>query len=149
MKPYLTLGEEIESVQRYLESELAENDGKLTREFFLDPEVDTDTVIPRNLVQVFVENALRNRITNGNSETNIHISINRSELGILVMVADSGLRSGTGSLSGTEQSEGLKILNSYLPVFNRQQKVSISYKILNLGHENGSPGSRVIITIKS
>ena len=149
MKPYLTLREEIESVQQYLDRESAESDRKLTREFFLDPEVDTDTVIPRNLLQVFVENSLRNGLSNGNSETNIQISINRSDPGILVMVADSGPRKGSVSPFGTEQSEGLKILNSYLPVFNRQQQVTISYKMLNLNHENGSPGSRVIITIKN
>jgi LytS/YehU family sensor histidine kinase len=148
MKPYLTLQEEIESVRRYLDRESAAHQGKLNHEFFLDPEVDSTTVIPRKLLQVFVENALRNGITGEYSEATIQISVNQSTLGILIMVADYGLRRGPGSAADLSQSEGMKILNSYLPLFNRQKRVSISYKILNLKQENGTPGARVLITLK-
>jgi LytS/YehU family sensor histidine kinase len=147
MTPYLTLEEEIDSVRRYLDREIDTHPRKLTREFYLDPAVDTKTVIPRQLLQVFVENALRNGISSEHSEASIHISINQSTLGILIMVADAGLRNGRAS-ADQPQSEGLKILNSYLPLFNRQHQVSINYKVLNLSQENGSPGTRVLITIK-
>jgi LytS/YehU family sensor histidine kinase len=149
MKPYLTLKDEIESVQRYLEQESVQQDGKLNMEFYLDPEVDTSTIIPRKLLQVFVENALRNGVTQENSEGTIDISINKSNLGILIMVADSGFRFTNGSQVDHHQSEGLKILSSYLPAFSRQHQVSIDYDILNLTQENGSPGARVLITIKN
>jgi LytS/YehU family sensor histidine kinase len=145
MTPYLTIEEEIDSVRRYLHRESTGQPRKLTSEIYLDPSVDKSMVIPRKLVQVFVENALRDGISSEDSDATIHISINQSTLGILIMVADAGLRDGGFDQS---QSEGLKILNSYLPVFSRQYQVSINYKILHLNQENGSPGGRVLITIK-
>ena len=148
MKPYLTLQEEIESVCSYLDRESNSQHGKLNHELFLDPEVDSTTVIPRKLLQVFVENALRNGIAGEYSEATIQISVNQSTLGILIMVADYGLRKEHGSAADQSQSEGMKLLNSYLPLFNRQHRISISYKILNLKQENGTPGARVMITLK-
>ena len=35
MKPYLTLGEEIDTVQQYLDHEISECEGRLNREFLL------------------------------------------------------------------------------------------------------------------
>lgn len=149
MRSYHTLEEEIDAVQRYLEGESVITQGKITREFYLDPEVDTETIVPSSLLQVFVENSLRQAIAHDHNEAVLHISINRSKLGTLIMVADSGFRNRNGHQVEHTQSEGIKMLNSYLPIFNRQQRVSVSYKMLSLNSENGSPGARVLITIKS
>jgi LytS/YehU family sensor histidine kinase len=148
MKSFHTLEEEINSVQRYLEGEPVIAQGKITREFYLDPEVDTETIVPSSLVQVFVENSLRQAVAHDHNDAVLHISINRSNMGILIMVADSGFRNNNGHQVENSHSEGIKLLNSYLPIFNRQQRVSVSYKMLNLNSENGSPGARVLITIK-
>jgi LytS/YehU family sensor histidine kinase len=149
MRSYHTLEEEIDAVQRYLEGESVITQGKITREFYLDPEVDTETIVPSSLLQVFVENSLRQAIAHDQNEAVLHISINRSKLGTLIMVADSGFRNRNGHHVEQTQSEGIKMLNSYLPIFNRQHRVSVSYKMLSLNSENGSPGARVLITIKS
>ena len=69
-------------------------------------------------------------------------------MGVLIMVADSGMAPGNGTPVDYCQSEGLKFLNSYLPVFNRQYGVSISFKVLQLTSENGTPGARAMITIR-
>jgi len=148
MKSYHTLEEEIDMVQRYLEHEPGLPQGEITREFYLDPEVDTGTIVPRKLLQVFIEDSLRNAIVSDHTDAVLHISINRSNMGILIMVADLGLRNGDGVQVNQSCSEGIKLLNSYLPLFNRQHQVSISYKMLNLSTENGTPGVRVLITIK-
>lgn len=149
MKPYLTLREEIDAVQRYLDNEMPGCEGKLYRDFFLDPEVDTGILVPRSLLQVFAEIALRDSIHQEDCSGTLSISINKSSLGILVMIADTGLRINDGKTIEQPQSEGLKILSSYLPLFNRQHDATVSYKILNLTRENGSPGARVLITIKN
>jgi LytS/YehU family sensor histidine kinase len=148
MKPYLTLREEIDEAQHFLDNEFPLCEGKLVREFYLDPEVDTGIIVPRSLLKVFIEIALRDIISQEDCSGTLSISINRSSLGILIMLADTGLRTHNGDRIDHPQSEGLKLLNSYLPLFNRQYNASISYRILNLTHENGSPGARVLITIK-
>ncbi len=143
-----TLKEELSSVTRYLDQELPPLNGKVKQEFFLDPEVDGQTLIPRNLMRVFVEDALRNNLLDDLPEATLSISLHRTSLGILIMIADSGFRNGNGIATDHHESEGLKILSSYLPVFNRTNKVDVSYKVLNLTSENGSPGTRVMITIR-
>ncbi len=149
MKPYLALGEEIDAVQRYLDHEIPGCEGQLNREFYLDPEVDTGVIVPRSLIKVFAEIALRDSISRENCSGTLSISINKSSLGILIMVADTRLRTHNGKAIDHPRSEGLKILSSYLPLFNRQHHMAVTYRILNLTHENGSPGARVLITIKS
>jgi LytS/YehU family sensor histidine kinase len=143
-----TLKEELSAVSRYLDQELLQLNGKVKREFYLDPEVDGQTPIPRNLMRVFVEDALRNDLLDELPDATLSISLHRTSLGILIMIADSGFRSDNGLSTHQQQSEGLKILSSYLPVFNRTNKVDVSYKVLNLTSENGSPGTRVMITIR-
>lgn len=143
-----TLKEELSAVSMYLDQELLPLNGKVNREFYLDPEVDEQTPIPRNLIQVFVENALRNDLLHEKPEATLSISLHKTSIGILIMVADSGFRNGNSVPTGHPQSEGLRILSSTLPVFNRTHHVDVSYKILNLTSENGSPGTRVMITIK-
>lgn len=148
MSSTLTLREEIKSVRQYLDREILPLNGKVKNEFYMDPEVDEGISIPRNLIRVFVEEAIRNGMQSEHPDANISISLQKSTLGILIMVADSGFRSVTGDARGHYQSEGLRILSSYLPVFNRKNRISISYKVLTLTSDNGSPGNRVLITIK-
>lgn len=149
MSSTFTLREEISSVRQYLNREMLPLNGKVKNEFYMDPEVDEGIPIPRNLIRVFVEDVIRNGIQNEHPEATISISLQKSTLGILIMIADSGFRNGNGDSIGQHQSEGLRILSSYLPVFNRKHHVSISYKVLKLTSENGSPGNRVMITIKN
>ena len=148
MKPVLTLREEITSVQQYLESEAHSLNGKLTRDFYVDPEVNDQITVPRNLIRVFVENTIRNGLKGEMNGGVLSISVHKSAMGVLIMVADSGMAPGNGTPVDYCQSEGLKFLNSYLPVFNRQYGVSISFKVLQLTSENGTPGARAMITIR-
>lgn len=151
MSSTFTLREEISSVRHYLNREMLPLNGKVKNEFYMDPEVDEGIPIPRNLIRVFVEDVIRNGMQNEHPDGTISISLQKSTLGILIMIADSGFRNGNGKGDSTRQhqSEGLRILSSYLPVFNRKHRVSISYKVLKLTSENGSPGNRVMITIKN
>lgn len=148
MSSTLTLREELLSVNQYLDLEMIPLNGKVKREFYMDPEVDETIPIPRNLIRVFVEDVMRNGMQTEHPEATLSISLQKSTLGTLIMVADSGFRNGNGVSTGHQQSEGLRILSSYLPVFNRKHRVSISYKVLKLTSDNGSPGNRVMITIK-
>jgi len=150
IKPYASLEEEIDHVRRFLNNEEFRFDGRFTSSFYLDPEVDTSVVIPKRLIHVFVANAFSNGLFNNAGPAHIDLSIHRSGIGILIMVADNG----EGQLveAGTEPSrnEELQLLDSYLPLFNRQQDVSVSYDIVDLAHcEPGETGNRVLITIKN
>jgi LytS/YehU family sensor histidine kinase len=143
-----TLKEELSAVSLYLDRELQPLNGKVKREFYLDPNVDEHTPIPKNLIRIFVENALREGIRNEHPEATLSISLHKTAIGILIMVADSGFTSGNGISSDHRLSESMRILSSYLPVFNRTYHTDVTYQVLNLTSENGSPGTRVMITIK-
>ena len=148
MKPVLTLREEITSVQQYIENETLSLNGKVTRELYVDPEVDDRITIPRNLIRVFVEETIRNGLRDEMDDAVLSISVHKSAMGVLIMVADSGMTPENGTREEYSRSGGLKFLKSYLPVFNRQYGVSISFKVLHLTSENGTQGARAMITIR-
>ncbi|MCK4751259.1 MAG: hypothetical protein KAT15_29575 [Bacteroidales bacterium] len=52
-------------------------------------------------------------------------------------------------MKSTSRYEEVRLLDSYLPLFNQQQDLSVSFDIVNLAHcEPGETGTRVLITLK-
>lgn len=88
---YKTLEEEIVCVRQYMHLESARHKGKLSSEFYQDPGVDTDIIIPDMLIYNFVENAIKHGIFHKEEGGNINISVNKTSIGVLIMVADDGV----------------------------------------------------------
>ena len=148
VKTYNTLEAEIESVIKFLQNEEFRYNGILSWECSLDPEVDTSVTIPNLLIQTFVENAIKYGIFQNPLGGKVDVSINKSNIGVLIMISDNGIESPDSSEVRKHQKERLKILDSYLLLFNQKHPCLVSYKILNRSsYEIDRTGTRVLITL--
>ncbi|MEZ5072781.1 MAG: histidine kinase [Bacteroidales bacterium] len=126
-----TLGEEIDFVKSYLQIETNRFDNKFTWSVRLDEEVDMAVVIPKMLIQIFVENAIKHGIFHLDAGGEIEIGIHRTGPGILILVTDNGVGFEKAFELEGRKGKGLEILNNYLQLFNKHHEVTISCKILN------------------
>ena len=79
----------------------------------------------------------------------IDISINNSSIGLLIMVTDDGVGMSKAFKIEKRRGDGLRILDNYMMLFNRQHKHSVSYKIIDCTNlETDQTGTRILITIK-
>ena len=148
-EPYKTLGEEIEFVKQYLHIESYRFSGKLSWAFQQDPTVNLELIVPKMLIHIFVENAIKHGIFHNPEGGKIDISINNSSIGLLIMVTDDGIGMSKAFKIEKRRGDGLRILDNYLMLFNRQHKHSVSYKIIDCTNlETDQTGTRVLITIK-
>jgi hypothetical protein len=147
-EPFKTLGEEIEFVKQYLKIESYRFNGRLKWEMKVHPNVDTAIIVPKMLIHIFVENALKHGIFHNAKGGCVEILVHPTSLGMLIMITDDGIGMVKASEINREKGNGLRILNGYLQLFNRQQKHTISYQLLDRGSpETGVSGTRVLISI--
>ena len=148
-EPYKTLAEEIEFVKQYLHIESYRFNGKLSWDFQQDPTVNVDLIVPKMLIHIFVENAIIHGIFHNPEGGKIDISINTSSIGLLIMIADDGVGMSKAFEIEKRRGDGLRILDNYLVLFNRQHKHSVSYNIVDCTNlKAGQTSTRVLITIK-
>jgi len=144
-----TLKAEIESVKKYLQNEEFRYNGKLSWECSIDSEVDTSISIPNLLIHTFVEIAIKYGIFQNPDGGKVDVSINKSSIGVLIMISDNGIESKDSPVVINHQKERLKLLDSYLLLFNQKQPCRISYKILDRStFETDRTGTRVLITLR-
>lgn len=144
--PYKTLGEEISFVEEYLEIEEYRFDGKLNWNMKIDPEADISIPVPKMLIHIFVENAIKHGIFHLNKIGKISIVVKALKSGIEIVVEDNGI--GFNEVSSPENSDGkgFMILNNYLDIYNSTMKRKIEYSIKN-SEMLKDDGTKVIIRI--
>ncbi len=90
---------EVEMVKSYLEIEKIRFGARLTYSIQLDPETE-EVLIPRNILQPLVENAIKHGISKIEDEGEIKLAIQKSIKGIIIKVYDNGLVFPDGLVSG-------------------------------------------------
>lgn len=90
---------EVEMVRSYLEIEKIRFGTRLTYSIQLDPETEV-VLIPRNILQPLVENAIKHGISKIEGEGKIKLSIQKSNKGIIIKVFDNGPAFPDGLVSG-------------------------------------------------
>lgn len=147
-EPYKTLGEEVDFVRQYLRIESYRFGDKLSWNVELNPEVDKSIIIPKMLIHLFVENAVKHGIFHQPMGGEIEVLLANSNDGIDITVTDNGVGMQKSSEIVQKRGEGLNILNNYLFIFNKKQKHSVSYKIQDRNRlDENQSGTKVHIHI--
>lgn len=145
---YKTLGEEIDFVKEYLEIEKYRFEEKLNWELSIDPSVDMRVEVPKMLIHIFVENAIKHGIFHMTRSGNIDIKILNNNSHLEIFITDDGVGMSKAFEIEQHKGKGLMILNNYLELFNVKQKSNISYKIKDRSKINKEiKGTEVIIKI--
>jgi len=105
-EPKVTLKEEIDFLQKYLDIEQTRFQDRLTVSVTVDPE-GLDGEVPRMILQPLVENAIKHGIAGRNGGNQIHISAGREGDRLWMQVRDNGVGLQVGTLKALRTGVGL------------------------------------------
>lgn len=143
-----SLGEEIEFTRRYLELESVRFESKLSFSFNISSNVDLEMKVPKMLLHLFVENAIKHGIFHKSSQGHISVTATREQNETVITITDDGIgRKSALSISG-DKGKGLQILNEYLDLFRKNYQREIIYTLEDLYDRAEHPGTKVTIRIR-
>ena len=147
--PYKTLGQEIDFVQDYLEVEKLRFGNKLHYRIHVDKSVDLSAKIPKMLIQIFVENAIKHGLFHKKEAGMLSIDVHDSAEGIEIIITDNGIGRQQAQLHNNgKKGKGIIILQNYLRLFKEQFNREIIFEITDNLQNNRPMGTRVFIQIK-
>ncbi|MDT8394689.1 MAG: histidine kinase [Bacteroidales bacterium] len=144
----VSLQEEFSFVKQYLELEHFRYSDKFTFSIDTGPGTNQDTPLPRMLIQLFVENAIKHGIMNRQGRGHIRISTEQLSDSLLITIEDDGIGRQAAEKLVNGHGKGLKIVDEMISLFEKIQGVKISYSISDLDKTTTPPeGTRVLIEI--
>jgi LytS/YehU family sensor histidine kinase len=151
-KPFISVSDEIELLELYLQTEALRFNNKFNFSFELKNGLDPDEyVIPTMILQPLVENAIRHGISNKKEgKRHIKISFWKENESLLCSVEDNGVgRAASCQISKNtkmHESKALSITEHRLQLLEKNNCVSASFEIQDLIDESQKPiGTKVIL----
>jgi LytS/YehU family sensor histidine kinase len=148
------------SIQRSIDDELAFcNDylllekmrfnDKFNFKISVPDDVNRSILIPKLIIQLHVENAIKHGLMPLNSGGLLMISLKNSEQGLSVEITDNGIgRVKAGNQVKTSTGKGLAIMNELYTIYNKYYNEKVSSEIVDLYDNNDQPaGTKVVISI--
>ena len=146
---YLSIEEEITTLELYLSLESLRCKNKFRYEFRVDPDIDIfNTEIPTNLIQPFIENAIwHGLIPLKNKKGKLVVSFNREGHNMLISIEDNGIGRALAQelkqkTKGGHISKGMDIVSERIEVLNmrneQKSKMEIHDKKDSIGNITGT-----------
>jgi len=143
---YRTIEDELEFVNTYLEIEKFRFKEKFNYKIFVDKSIDIQTNIPKMIIQTHVENAIKHGLMHKEKGGELKISINQAVDEILITIEDNGIgRVKAAELSQYSTGMGIKIINSYIELFNKYNSEKMSQQIVDLHDYKNNPNGTIVI----
>lgn len=149
-KPYIPVSQEIEFLEKYLETEAMRFEKKFSFSFEVDPALDPDeTLIPTMLLQPFVENAIWHGFSGMKGEGLIQVRFKKEDRRLHCTVEDNGVGRGAAQATGiVHESKALSITQRRLELLEKKTGAPTSYEIIDLLDETGRPcGTKVELSL--
>jgi len=145
-----TLEEELEFVKNYLSLEKERIEGKMDFSISIDSAVNRYLPVPKMLLQIFAENAVKHGIRDKTENALIAISASQDENKLVITITDNGIgREEAKQKSENTTGQGFKILDKIIDHYKALNHQTISYRLLDLHNDRNQPaGTRVIIKIE-
>jgi len=142
----ITLKEEVEFVNSYLELQNFRMDGDLNIEWDIDPGMDLNSLVPGMIIHIPVENSIKHGLSAKTGKKALKISINPDNEFIIITIIDNGVGYNNRASHSKGTGTGLKILSTTIGLLNQTNLNKMSYEIHNLDHE-GNTGTKVTVKI--
>ena len=147
-QPHKSLGDELDFVHDYLEVEKSRFGEKLSYTIKIDQDIDLKLKIPKMLIQLFVENAIKHGIFHSKNVGHIEISVKRQKQNIEIIITDNGVgRKKTFKINDGKVGNGMIILENYLRLFKEHYNRIITFNVTDLYHDREDCGTKVVINI--
>jgi len=144
----ISLKQEIEMLQNYIELERAGKENSFGASFSIDPEMETEFIeIPPMLLQPFVENAIKHGLRDLNYQGKLSLQFVEKDNYIEVEILDNG-KGLSGNQDGQHKSKALEIFRQRKKVIERKCKKELTFEFQNLfDHDKTKHGVRVFLQI--
>ncbi|MGB0879725.1 MAG: histidine kinase [Polaribacter sp.] len=144
---FITLKDELETLNTYIELEQLRFTQKFDYKLNLDSLIDLKTTLfPSNLLQPIVENAIRHGLLNKEEKGTLSMSIKKISDTLLIKISDNGVgRSKTKNTKKT--SKGLSLTQKRLQVLSKMKGKKATIEIEDLVSNNKPTGTTVTIIV--
>ena len=144
-----TLKEEVEFVRSYLDLMKDRVVSGFEYSVNLDPAVNLSTPVPKMILQIYVENAIKHGIRHLESGGEIKISASRHEETLQLVIEDNGVGRKIASSKGSDGTGmGSGIMDQYYDLYFKVTNVKVVAEVVDLTHPDGQPsGTKVVINI--
>lgn len=141
---FIPLKEELDFVKSYLDLEVFRNNHKFNYQFNMQKELNENMIIPKMLVHIFVENAIKHGVMHLDSDGIIKIGVSRKNGSYNINIEDNGIgREKAKEFAGFSTGKGLKIIDEILVLYNKLHRINISHEIIDL-KDNGKPSGTLV-----
>jgi len=151
---YISLEEEVNTLENYLELQKIRYPEKFNYRIEMDESIDPETTrFPPMLLQPFIENCIEHGFKHKESKGNIEISFSLKNSSLLVEVIDDGIGREQAKLILKDQnldhkSLATSITEERIHILNKITKKKISLEILDLRNDTDEAnGTKVILKI--
>ena len=148
-EPIVKLAAELQFVKNYLELQKLRYKEKLVYHIHLADDVDTNITVPKMLIQVHVENAIKHGTAPKKQGGKVIITINRQGPDLVISIEDDGIgRKAAGARTADSPGKGLKMMHEFYALFARLYQLQITEEVVDLVDDRNQPaGTRIIIKI--
>ena len=146
-----SIKDEIKFVQNYLDIEKMRFKERFEYEINIEKEINTDWKIPKMIIQIYVENAIKHGLIHRELGGLLLIDLSLEEDHLHISITDNGVGINlTKSSKNNSQSlgRGTTIMKEYFELLNKFNVYKIQNKTINIKDEYGdSKGTKVFISI--
>jgi hypothetical protein len=153
-KALIRLGSELEFLQNYMELQKMRFDDLIVLELYVDPDVDTNIMVPKMLLQTHVENAvkhgLRPKFNDPREKVGlVKVTIYPERESTVILIEDNGVGRGNGPLNREDSTgKGLVVLDQIITAVRQLYKLKITQEFEDLKDQDGNAtGTRVRIVV--
>ena len=151
--PYVSVYEEAEMLELYINTEAMRFEEKFSHEIKVDDSIDPDdTILPTMILQPFVENAIWHGLSGKGSKGWVKVHFQQQDGNLVCSVEDNGIgrQAAKSSAAGTQghESKALGITAKRLGLLEKETGKTARYEIIDLKNEKGEAvGTKVILTL--
>ncbi len=151
----ISLEEELETVELYMNIENIRFSNEIDFKISLDEDINPDVIkVPSLTLQPFLENSLWHGLSPKNGDKKIHINVKKKNKShVSIEIEDNGVGRFAAEVNKEKRvlkrkSVGIRITKERLANFSKDYQNSFEVDIVDLFEENGEPkGTRVVLNI--
>lgn len=142
---YRTLHDEVEFVTNYLELERQRFPELYNFKIDIAEDVDRESFVPKMILQLHAENALKHGLRPKGLDGMIWISISRQDDYLRLLIRDNGIgRQAAAGIMSQSTGKGMKMLEQLFDTYNKHNPKPIIQTITDLSDEHGLPAGTLV-----
>ena len=144
-----TLGEELDFTENYLLLEKIRFKDKFQYQINISNEINRETPIPKMIIQIYVENAIKHGLKHKEKDGLLKIDISQHMNTLSIIIQDNGIgRKKAAELETFGTGRGMKIMATIGELYFKLYKTEIKQEVEDLFDEKGNAaGTKVVIGI--